>query len=321
MKRVSVIGIGNLGLRHLESLINSKMNLEIYALDPSIRAIQNAVNFTDKIHYDEKLISVKFISRIAELPKDIDLVIVSTNSNIRFKVVNNLLLNSKIKYLVLEKVLFQRLKDYEDCNSLLEDNNVTTYVNCPMRSYQIYTKIKSLIDHSENIKMLVSGGDWSLGCNSIHYIDLFSFLNNSSIITCDLNLDKEIINSKRNGFIEFTGKLKVTYKESSLLLNSVKDKSSDKVIKIYSKENLFILNENSGNFEHYIGDKKISNYKFNLPYQSEITKVFASDLLNTGKCQLPKYKESMEMHIVIINELINFVKSNVDSKLDYINIT
>jgi hypothetical protein len=321
MKRVSVIGIGNLGLRHLESLINSKMNLEIYALDPSMTAIQNAVNFTDEINYDEKLISVKFISKIGELPKDIDLVIVSTNSNIRFKVVNNLLLNSKIKFLVLEKVLFQRLKDYEDCNSLLENNNVITYVNCPMRSYQIYTKIKSLIDHSAKIKMLVSGGDWSLGCNSIHYIDLFSFLNNSSIITCDLNLDKEIINSKRNGFIEFTGKLKVTHKESSLLLNSVKDKSFNKVIKIYSKENLFILNENSANFEHFIGDKKISNYNFNLPYQSEITKVFASDLLTTGKCQLPTYKESMEMHIIIINELINFVKSNVDSKLDYINIT
>ena len=321
MKRVSIIGIGNLGLRHLESLVNSKMNLEIYALDPSVTAIQNALNFTNKIRYDEKLICIKFISRIEELPKDIDLAIVSTNSNIRLKVVNDLMLNSKIKYLVLEKVLFQRLKDYEDCNLLLENNNVTTYVNCPMRSYQIYTKIKTLIDHSASIKMLVSGGDWSLGCNSIHYIDLFSFLNNSSINTCDSDLDKEIIESKRNGFIEFTGKLKVTCKESSLLLNSMKDKSTDKVIKIHSKENLFILNENLGIFEHYIREKKISNYNFNLPYQSEITKVFASDLLNTGKCQLPTYKESMEMHIIIINELINFVKSNIDSKLDYINIT
>ena len=95
MKRVSVIGIGNLGIRHLESLINSKMNLEIYALDPSIKAIQNAVDYTSKLQYDEKLISIKFVSRIVELPKDIDLVIVSTNSNIRLKVVNNLLLNSK----------------------------------------------------------------------------------------------------------------------------------------------------------------------------------------------------------------------------------
>ena len=126
MKRVSVIGIGNLGLRHLESLINSKMNLEIYALDPSLTAIKNAMDYISKIHYDEKLISVKFISEIVELPKDIDLVIVSTNSNIRLKVINNLLLKSKIKYLVLEKVLFQRLKDYEDCNSLLENNNVKT---------------------------------------------------------------------------------------------------------------------------------------------------------------------------------------------------
>ena len=243
MKRVSIIGIGNLGLRHLESLVNSKMNLEIYALDPSVTAIQNALNFTNKIRYDEKLICIKFISRIEELPKDIDLAIVSTNSNIRLKVVNDLMLNSKIKYLVLEKVLFQRLKDYEDCNLLLENNNVTTYVNCPMRSYQIYTKIKTLIDHSASIKMLVSGGDWSLGCNSIHYVDLFSFLNNSSINTCDSDLDKEIIESKRNGFIEFTGKLKVTCKESSLLLNSMKDKSTDKVIKIHSKENLFIFIE------------------------------------------------------------------------------
>lgn len=321
MKIVSVIGIGNLGLRHLESLINSKMNLEIYAVDPSVTAIQNAVNFTDKIHYDDKVISVKFISSIKELPKDIDLAIVATNSNVRLKVVNNLLLNSKIKYLVLEKVLFQRLKDYEDCDSLLENNNVTTYVNCPMRSYQIYAKIKSLINHSANIEMFVNGGDWSLGCNSIHYIDLFSFLNNSSINTCELYLDKEIINSKRDGFIEFTGKLKITHNESSLLLTSIKDKSTEKVIKIYFRDNLFILNENSGNFEHYIGDKKISNYNFNIPYQSEITKVFASDLFNTGKCQLPTYKESMEMHIVIINELLNFVKSNVDSKLDHVNIT
>ena len=321
MKRVSVIGIGNLGLRHLESLINSKMNLEIYALDPSLTAIKNAMDYISKIHYDEKLISVKFISEIVELPKDIDLVIVSTNSNIRLKVINNLLLKSKIKYLVLEKVLFQRLKDYEDCNSLLENNNVKTYVNCPMRSYEIYTKIKSLIDDSANIEMFVSGGDWSLGCNSIHYIDLFSFLNNSSINTCDLDLDKEIIKSKRDGFIEFTGNIKVSYKESSLLLTSEKDKSTEKVIKIYSKENLFILNENSGIFDHYIGDEKISTNNFSIPYQSEITKLFVSELFNTDKCHLTTYRESMDMHIVFINELINFVKSNVDSQLDYINIT
>ena len=321
MNKVAVIGIGNLGLRHLESLINSKMNLEIFGLDPSVKAIQKAKDYTSEINYDEKLISIKFIFSIEELPKNIDLVIVSTNSNIRLKVVNNLLLNSKIKYLVLEKVLFQKLKDYEDCNTLLENNNVITYVNCPMRSYKIYNKIKSLIDKSSKIEMFVSGGDWALGCNSIHYIDLFSFLNNSSINTCDLYLDKEIISSKRDGFIEFTGKLKITHDESSLLLTSIKDKSTEKVIKIYSKDNLFILNENSGIFEHYIGNKKIYNDSFNIPYQSEITKVFASDLFNTGKCQLPTYKESMELHIIIIKELINFVKSNVDSKLDHIDIT
>ena len=61
-KLVAIIGIGNLGLRHLESLVCSNMNLEIYSLDPSDSSILRAKKHLANINYDKKLVSVQFVN-------------------------------------------------------------------------------------------------------------------------------------------------------------------------------------------------------------------------------------------------------------------
>tara|TARA_B100001113_G_C21059391_1_gene600453 strand:+ start:322 stop:1299 length:978 start_codon:yes stop_codon:yes gene_type:complete len=320
-RTVIIIGVGNLGLRHFESLVVSGMNLHIILLDPNDKSLKRAKNHLKCLDFNKELISVKLINDFKNVLDFIDIAVIATNSNVRLDVLNKLISASKIKFLILEKVLFQKLEDYEKCYSLLQDNNVKCYVNCPMRTYDIFENIKSFIDNSLKLEIYVEGGDWSLGCNSIHYIDLFSFLSNSTVDYCTLNLDKEIIESKRKGFIEFTGSMELGYRNNSLNLSSISKSSDSKLIKIMSGKNLFMIDENSGICEHYVENEKINEYGFRYPYQSEITKNFVKELFETNDCKLPKYLNSMKLHKILISELINHVRINFNKNTNVINIT
>ena len=64
--------------------------------------------------------------------------------------------------------------------------------------------------------MEVTGGNRDIGCNSIHYIDLYSYLSENLTLNYNFKLDKKLKKSKRKGFIEFNGQIISTNNNSSL---------------------------------------------------------------------------------------------------------
>ena len=139
---IAIIGTGQLGSRHLQGLKTASSALTITVVDSSDESLKIAkerYNAVDEI--GEK--TIQYVKNIESLPAQLDLVIIATNSKSRALIVKRLLTHSSVKYLILEKVLFTQLSDYEEIGVLLKKKNVQCWVNCPRRMFGSYSMIKN----------------------------------------------------------------------------------------------------------------------------------------------------------------------------------
>ena len=139
MYNVTIIGVGQLGSRHLQGLKRSQLELDIWCVDSNVSSLDTAKKRYEEIP-EEINKEIHFVQSIESLPVSIDLVIVATSSKSRAFVIKCLLERCKVKYLVLEKFLFPRLEEYSEVQSLLDRNNIIAWVNCPRRMFDYYSQ-------------------------------------------------------------------------------------------------------------------------------------------------------------------------------------
>ena len=316
-KIIAVIGAGNIGTRHLQAILKCQEPCDVFAVEPSEVAIAKAQKILQ-----EQYGRVTFCSKVTQLPKNLEVVIVAVSSKIRRKIVEELLIHSNVKYLILEKVLFPQVEDYIAVKQMLEKTNTKAWVNCVRRSWPYTKRLQELFSNSEHISMYVSGNMWGIGCNTIHYIDWLSAITQSDLIPVfDISeIDDEIIASKRTGYVEFTGKLFVKLGTHNLQLTSEHGVFDGFHITIEDDNILCTLRE--------IGDKGtniIRNYitgeniieEYECPYQSNLTNRIIFSLLTEGKCALVGYEQSMRQHIPMIKAFLE----KMGKENGYCNIT
>lgn len=321
MKKIAVIGIGNLGLRHLESLVKSDGAYDLFAVEPFEANRTNAINYFASLAKKQPVQAVLFLQAIDELPAEMDVVIIATGANVRLKIIRALLASKKVGSLVLEKVLFQKISDYNECAEILEQANTKSFVNCPMRSYEAYRDIRSFFGDDIPFSMSVSGADWSMGCNAVHYLDLFAFFTGTPAAEITLALDKNFKESKRPGSIEFTGMMTGISANSQITMQSIENARLGKTILLFAKEKYCIVDEHTRYFILGAAGTEADIKPFSMPYQSELTAPVVKTIIETGTCTLSSYAESAAVHIPLIEALMRHVKAVVDPKLDYVPIT
>ena len=170
MITVSIIGAGQLGSRHLQGLKTSQNEMEIWVIDASEESLKVAKERCEQVEAKTNKV-VHYSQTIDSLPDELDLVVIATGSKPRAGIIKTLLAHSSVKYLVLEKFLFIRLNDYEEIASLIDENGVKCWVNCPRRMWPVYQKIKRLINPEEPVLIEKNGKDWGMCCNSVHFIE------------------------------------------------------------------------------------------------------------------------------------------------------
>src|SRR3989338_493757 len=121
-KKVIIIGAGNIGSRHLQALRAVKISLEIIVVDPA----QNSLNLSKERYqtmprgkHEHK---ISFFTEIPDNLKSVDLGIIATCSDTRAEITRKLLAKTKVRHLVLEKLLFNKKKDYKSIGLLLKKN-------------------------------------------------------------------------------------------------------------------------------------------------------------------------------------------------------
>lgn len=324
MKTIVLIGAGQLGSRHLQALAKLDFSVNIQIVDPFAASLENAKIRFEEMPLNLNIKSINYFSSINKISKSIDLAIIATNANVRATVVTDLLEVCEVKNLILEKVLFQKPNDYKSIDELLKRKNVKTWVNHPFRTYPFYKNLKELLSGSKQISYQLQGGDWGLGCNSLHYIDLVAYLtgqNEYSINSERLNLISKP--SKRKDFIEFTGTLSGSFGPHSFDI-FCHDQSSPLSVMICSDNFNILIDEGNGWIRISKKEEgwvwKEENLKL-VHYQSELTNIVATEILNTGKCDLPTYQVAMQIHLPFINTLIHHLNKTEQKTFNYCPIT
>jgi predicted dehydrogenase len=305
MYNVAVIGIGSLGLRHFQALLGCTENINLYAVDNSQNSMDKARDLANSS--EGKLVNnIVITSNLRDLPENLDMVVIATSSNVRAAIIKELLLQSTIKYLILEKVLFQCINDYYEIEELLNSSNVKTWVNCSRRMMSGHKKIKELLAGEHISNVVIHGGSWGLGCNSIHMLDLISFIiDEFSSLTCNGQmLDKNVINSKREGFIEFTGSLTGKLNDSiSYVITSSAD-SNEPITMYFLGENLRVIIKENLRIAYLVKGDDIECIEVPIMYQSQMTNIVAEQLLRTGDCELTPFSVSCRLHIPMLQTFI-----------------
>lgn len=309
MNKVGIIGAGNLGARHLQAFSLANRAFELFVVDLSLESLQKARNIFENSENTARHM-VHYINNIEGLPKSLDVVIVATNSNIRRSVIEELLTITNVNYLLLEKVLFQKLEDYDSIGKVLKEKNIKTWVNCPRRTFDFYKNLKAELEEATSMEINVSGSLWGLACNGIHMLDLIAFLAGSKDTKVDVsNLEENYIESKRKGFLEINGTLKGSMGRcSSYAITCYPMSDSPVTISINSDILKCIIVESSNT--SYISRKKSNwmweNEHFIILQQSQRTQLVVQDILDKGDCDLVEYEESAYLHKCFQEPLITY---------------
>ncbi len=306
---ILIIGAGQIGSRHLQGLLKVSSPLNILVVDPSKESLQTAEDRANEISHKH---IIKFQGDLENIPSSIDLAIIATSANIREIVIKQLLELTSLKYLILEKVLFQRPSSYDEIPAILDAAGVITWVNLPMRTYKHFEEIKrTLGKENESISVSVVGGNWRIGCNAIHYLDLFEYLTNSRIQHFKTDgLDNEIFESKRAGFVEFLGSVSaLSSNGSALTLHSFPGDFSDLTVYISSSNHRFIVHDGQQSQIIHLSSENnfIASAKPYQPeYQSNLTGDYVNSILTTGNCHLSKLNDIVHTHKLYIEQLLHF---------------
>lgn len=320
MKKIYIIGAGQLGSRHLQALRAVKIPLDITVIDPFKESLSVAKQRYEDMNGENH--RIRYIDKIDRGQK-IDLAIIATNSDVRAEIIKKLLKNNQVKYLILEKLLFTQKRDYSIIAKLIKKTNTKTWVDCSMRTMPYYFNLKKRVP--QRFVYFVNGSQYGLATNAIHYIDHMAYLSDCLNFIVDTTaLHGKILESKRKGFLELTGSIKVHFENGSKgIFVCYPDGDAPVQVEIHSSGFRTINRQIEGK-AWTTGPKEKWLYReeeAKVPYQSEMTTDLVRDILTKGTCYLPDYETSKKIHIQLLEPLRKFVNCHSRKKYTYYPFT
>lgn len=317
MYNAAIIGAGQLGSRHLQALKTASLPFHIWVMDNSEESLNIAKQRYDQVTaIGDK--EIELVQDISQLPEELDFVVVATGSKPRATIVKGLLRHSHVKNMILEKVLFPRLEDYDEIGKLINEKGVKCWVNCARRMFGVYHQVKDMLSCGP-IDMKYEGKEWGLCCNSIHLIDLFLMFTGEDEYTLDTTeLIPVIEDSKRKGYIEFFGTLKIQTPKGSMLTLTCSKETVEKNLCVCIQDGEKHIEIDEANSLLSMNGKQSA---FRLPYQSETTGIYADMIMKMGYISLSTFEMSVKYHKEFISKMLEFYNSLLETKTDLLPIT
>lgn len=308
-ENILLVGSGNLGSRHLQALLAVSGMLNILVVEPSKSSRDLSISRISETTYSASEKQISFYESLSELPStDFKICILSTSANERLPIVCDLISCHKFEYMILEKVAFQSGHDFKRAITILE-GKTKAFVNCPRRLDPLYKFIKSYIVAPDKISLHVSGKNWGLGSNTVHFLDLWHFLSEIKAYSSDLSgLEKKLYPSKRNNYIDIHGKMIFSSADSSLSLESKKSIENEASLEIIINDGSRIITIDQVNQQVsiYEDDIEIDSISFPQMPVSLSTKYVVEDIIKNGNCELPSLSETHLINLDFLNSLLIF---------------
>lgn len=319
LSQISIIGCGNIGRRHLQSCLNlGGSAYEITILEPQELMVEKARAMVGASNTN---VSVSFVSSIEDLPELIDVAIIATSSDVREDIVAALLKLKAVKYLILEKFLFQSANAYEHIGSLIARTGVPTYVNCPTRIWPVFQTLAQVMrgETVTSIQYDSVGGD--IGCNGIHMLDLLSFLVGSENYEIERFQLLDYRPAKRAGYLKLAGILNGAFRVHGrtipFQITAPEGEYAGGVtsVELAGKGPIQCREDGANVVVSGAGaPPTMLQTDWAAPYQSTLTSMYVERLIADGEIGLPTYNTSMRMHLSLLKQFLNAL--NAEGVLD-----
>ena len=297
---IAIIGAGTIGSRHLQSLGKIDRSITVSVIDPNPSSLETAKARYLEIPKSKNIHNILYSESLEVLNSVIDVAIIATNADVRRKVVEKLLEQTNVRYIIFEKVAFQSVKDFEFVKAILDKRGIKSWVNCTGRIIPYFMSVKKELRSENFVYMYVNAGNFGIGTGMIHLIDLLAFFTGEKKILIDTSrLDNKIYKAKREQYLDFGGSLTaVTSRGDQLILDSHMGTDRPIVVYIASSNHSYVISLHSGKVlaSHKKENWRILEDVYVAPPQIELTYKVVQKILDTGKSDLTNIEESFVLH-------------------------
>lgn len=300
---MAIVGLGGIGLRHLQSLCEFNGALQIYGIDPSPEARKRAVNLNRKSGRSE--IVLIDCPNLKELKMRPELAIVATNARERLSVVRELC-KLKCSLFLLEKILFSHPAEYEEAANLFNGHRPKVWVNCVRRCAPRFARLQGLTA-GKTVSYRVAGASWGLASNIVHHLDEWAFLCRAKDMTVSAKLDPRLIPTRRVGYYEVAGTIRAQAGPHTFEARSggtaTAGEAGDRTIWIRVNDVELEIGQTSGQMIVTGPDKNAILEAYPPALQSEATAKHVEAILAGLEPHLPRFEEAARLHLSVLEVL------------------
>lgn len=300
---ILIIGLGSIGLRYVEAIYKNNFFDEIYFFDK--KKIRKNI-----VKKNNQNLKIYFLNNLKKLPRSVDMLILSTTSKDRLKILKKILSNTKIKFAIIEKVLGQSLEQLDEFEKI-GYRYKNFFVNTLKKNEDIFIYLKKKIKNLTLKKIYLKGYNWNLCCNSIHYIDLFENIVNQKVKSIEFKKEGLWFNSKRKGYLECNGKLKIFFNKKIYSYLECSKKNKKNILFLEFNKDKKILIDLDNNI--YVTNNK--KKKFKKTYLSKMMPLILKNTLALKDNGLTSLKNSSTQHKKMLEALIKNFKSDKSTKI------
>ena len=295
--KILIIGLGNVGQHHYNSILNSVLGekaTSITLIDPSSRYIEKEL--PNKVSYFKNLSSQK--------GNCFDVTLINTKADCRYEVLEYVCEHIFCENIYLEKILFDKMADYDRSLKFLE-----TGTKIKMWTSVRLQPLYRLIDKNfQTAVVQINNG--SLATDLIHFADHYFEESEWPYISIEgLDGISSVEASKRTGFTEISGSVKLisSLSKKVVVLKTFNEKRN--ICSVFQHaHHTELINQAASKFTRFNGDKKINEVDQRLMLQSEMTGGILYDELYNGKNILMNLASAVNLHKQIYFPLADFLK-------------
>ena len=304
---ILISGFGNMGSRHAQSLLSSKKNYSIYVIEPSKKAV-----YTGLKNIGYSISDIKLIKNIDELDSQIDLAISTTCSKPRFEIISKLI-KSGVKLFLVEKVVFQSLYQFDKIIDLLGKNNAKGFCNFPRRYFENYNSLIPIYRKSNySMEMNIYGGNNWIGCNGIHFMDLFEYITESKISKISYSLNEDLsLNKRGREYRDVNGLVYLENKNKDILKIYFDPTYRAGITETYTFNNNQFLFSARDKKEYQIIDHNITSIEYKILQTSKLTSLLIEDIFKDNS-KLPSIKQTRNTHKNLFEMIMKTLQLNFD---------
>lgn len=256
MKKILVIGTGNLGKRYLQAILANEGDFRCFCYDQNPEALNSVDIFLKNNNVSASRLTKRF--SLDEILNDIDrqsLVIVSTTAQDRLRLVS-LITGEKPETIIIEKPVAQNSEDFLTITRLCKEEEIQAYTHYTLRFQPFCKVLKEMVRSDQPFEMSSILPAMGIACVSIHYIDFFLWMFNISEPSLVAYSYLGTYEQKRKGFYDMYGELIIRSEKNGTGrfintelsgIRTLEIMLEDKVISVYEDQRVMTILQKTDN--------------------------------------------------------------------------